>query len=225
MGLTQYLDHGVILGWPTPILTREIDNDDLAPRLARIILEKEREVRNVQRSQVGGWRSDDDLFEWPFPEVTSLRERVMDMMQGMLSIYTGGQSVSGDATMKAWATVARSGDFTRVHTHPATHLSGVYFASGGEPDGTRPEAGQYGFIDPRIGIEMTPAPGLPYGERLAVTPAAGTMVMYPSWLQHYTEPFFGAGERIAVSFTAFVTNWEASPRGAGAGPGAGETLQ
>jgi hypothetical protein len=46
---------------------------------------------------------------------------------------------------------------------------------------------------------------------------AGMMVLFPSWLYHFVNPFFGDGERISI---AFNIQWQEMP---GNTPSGGET--
>jgi hypothetical protein len=58
------------------------------------------------------------------------------------------------------------------------------------------------FLDPRSGVEAVTAPGDPYGEPVRIRPAAGLLVIFPSWLYHWVHPYAGCTPRIAVSFNA-----------------------
>jgi len=39
-----------------------------------------------------------------------------------------------------------------------------------------------------------------------VQPLDGRLILFPSWLYHQVNPYFGEGERISISFNAHVTN-------------------
>jgi hypothetical protein len=47
---------------------------------------------------------------------------------------------------------------------------------------------------------MVPTPGSPFGQRAVVRAEAGTMVVFPSWLYHFVNPFYGDGTRVSVAF-------------------------
>ena len=47
---------------------------------------------------------------------------------------------------------------------------------------------------------MTATPGNPFGQTVSVPPRPGLMVLFPSWLYHWVNPFYGEGERISVAF-------------------------
>ncbi len=49
------------------------------------------------------------------------------------------------------------------------------------------------------------------GEGECVTPEAGTMVLFPSWLMHSVAPYAGSGTRISVAFNFSVGRAVAPP--------------
>ena len=55
-----------------------------------------------------------------------------------------------------------------------------------------------------MGVDWTQLPGQPFGAQLQITPQAGTMLMFPSWLHHWVRPFQGTGERISIAFNVRV---------------------
>ena len=62
------------------------------------------------------------------------------------------------------------------------------------------------LCDPRAFTEMVPTPGSPFGQRAIFRAEPGLMVLFPSWLYHFVNPFFGDGERISI---AFNVRWQA----------------
>ena len=86
------------------------------------------------------------------------------------------------------------------HCHPDSAWSGVYYVDAGTEHADRPISGVLEFLDPRSGVEAVTAPGDPYGEPVRIRPAAGLLVIFPSWLYHWVHPYAGRAPRIAVSF-------------------------
>jgi uncharacterized protein (TIGR02466 family) len=82
--------------------------------------------------------------------------------------------------------------------------SGVYYVSGGKPDSNDPLNGKLELLDPRVGVNMLRLEQGIFGGRYLVEPMPGLMVMFPSWLKHMVHPFSGSGERISISFNAYV---------------------
>src|SRR5215467_12271075 len=74
---------GLWITFGTPVLVRQFDNPSLNQALHRILLEREGlhpEMRTGQlnRSNLGGWRSEPDLLTWPEPEVATLKGMIHD---------------------------------------------------------------------------------------------------------------------------------------------------
>lgn len=210
MSLNTQLPNGVILAWPTPVYRKVWPGDEaFAGKLREIILEKEKNTPGVQRALIGGWHSDLDLLEWPHPEMATLKDRITEVARELSQLGLRGKKgkISGNATITAWANVSRNGHFHRVHTHANSSWSGVYYVATGERDHARPENGLIEMLDPRLGVEMVPIPGDPFGEKLRFDPEVGIMLVFPSWMQHFVDPFFGEGARISIAFNVLIANF------------------
>ncbi len=213
MSLSTQLPNGVMLAWPTPIYRKVWSEDQkFAARLREIILERENKYPSIQRSLIGGWHSDLDLLEWPHPEMTVLKDRITEVTREMSQLCVQGTNskISGNASITAWANVSRNGHFHRIHTHANSCWSGVYYVATGERDHSHPDNGLIEMIDPRLGVEMIPIPGDPFGEKLRFDPEVGMMLVFPSWLQHFVDPFFGENERISIAFNVLISNFTVS---------------
>jgi hypothetical protein len=57
---------------------------------------------------------------------------------------------------------------------------------------------------------MVASPGNKFGQRVIFRPEAGMMVVFPSWLYHFVNPYFGDGERISI---AFNVQWQETATG------------
>ncbi len=163
----------------------------------------------IQRALIGGWHSELDLLEWPYPEVAILKDRISEVAREMSQLGLHGRrgKISGNVTTTAWANVSRTGHFHRLHSHANSSWSGVYYVATGERDHSRAENGLIELVDPRLGVEMVPIPGDPFGEKLRFDPEVGMMLVFPSWLQHFADPFFGAGARISIAFNVLIANF------------------
>lgn len=173
--------------------------------LRRAILEREQAERTAGRSVVGGWHSRDDLLDWPYPEIRALRGWIGAAIQEMTQFARPDIGAAGPVNIDldggAWANVLRDGGYHKIHNHPDCDWSGVYYVSTGAlaPDGP-PENGMIEFLDPRMGATSPGPKGPEAMPKLRVPTAAGLMVVFPSWLYHYVNPFRGTGERISVAF-------------------------
>lgn len=98
-----------------------------------------------------------------------------------------------------WANVYSKNEAIQLHSHPNCFLSGVYYVK--IPHGSSPIF----FMDPRIPfmqrIVTNNAKITPYNSTIQWIPAEeGLMLLWPSWLQHYTQPHGDTRERVSISF-------------------------
>ena len=108
--------------------------------------------------------------------------------------------------MLAGATaVGQSNEF---HTHPGSYWSGTYYVDDGGIGADQSLGGEFEIQDPRgVGPAMY-APrlafnfpgGLAVGASETLSPRAGMMIMFPSWLSHAVRPYRGSRQRISVAF-------------------------
>lgn len=91
-----------------------------------------------------------------------------------------------------WANVMPNLVHHSLHLHPLSAISGTYYVA--VPAG----AGPLKLEDPRLGLFMgaPPRPDLFH----TITPKAGDLVLWESWLRHEVSANRGRGERISISF-------------------------
>jgi len=187
--------------YPTPVGKFRVPDCEAVNReLRRLILERERAEPSDTHANVGGWHSRADLLDWPDPAIATLRAWIGEAVQTMIAATTGGKPVPGQLRLVAWANVSRKGNYHRLHNHPMSAWSGVYYVTGGDEVPGHPLSGVLELCDPRPFTEMIATPGNPYGQRAIFRAEPGTMVLFPSWLYHFVNPYAGEGERISVAF-------------------------
>ncbi len=172
------------------IETRDIDND----RIRDAILAREKRETGIILSNVGGWHSGDDIFDWGVPAIDALGEAFKEAGADMTS-HTLPPNIRGKLQIEfygnSWANVMRDGNYHRIHNHPGAVWSGVYYVATGQLMPGLRLNGEIEFQDPR--------PGNIHGGKWMVKPEAGTMLMFPAWLNHFVNPFHGSGERISIA--------------------------
>jgi len=201
----------VFFTYPTPILHRVWpDAAGLNAGLKRLLLAREQanpQFRGpgLRRSNLGGWRSDPDLFDWPEPEIARLKQMAVEAV-ALLQRLSLGPNPKGrlrlDHNVAAWANINRSGAYNVVHNHPGQHWSGVYYVEADAPNPEQPLNGAFEFHDPRPAAGAMPIPGFPFGEKHVIQPRPGLMLVFPSWHQHMVHPYRGEGLRISIAFNA-----------------------
>ncbi len=192
-----------IQAFATPIVNTNIGGADrLNLALKELILAKRDKEEGLKKSNVGGWHSTTDLFLWEEPPIITLRTLVHRLVIQAATQMCGEPPKDGKLSFEAWANVNGQGDFNRVHNHPGSHLSGVYYVDVGAPYDPNGEAGQLEFQDPRGFLNMHPMPGKGIGKSLLVKPKEGKIVIFPSFIFHTALPHKGERERISIAFNA-----------------------
>lgn len=90
-----------------------------------------------------------------------------------------------------WVNVMPTGSTHSLHLHPMSVISGTYYVE--TPKGS----GSLKFEDPRLSGMMMAPPKEPF---FKITPKAGDLVLFPSWLRHEVETNRGRHPRVSVSF-------------------------
>lgn len=203
---SKIVSDDLVLVFPTPIIKRTVPGAEaINRRLSEIVLEREERDLGEAKSNQGGWQSKADLLDWPYPEIEQVKRWIADAVKAMTAYTTGKPNVSGNLDVMAWANVNRFGDYNKPHSHPESMWSGVYYIRAGTPNADRPSSGIIEFIDPRVAVEMIAVPGGPFDGRYKVRPEAGLILVFPSWLLHFVNPYLGEDPRISIAFNARVT--------------------
>jgi uncharacterized protein (TIGR02466 family) len=98
-----------------------------------------------------------------------------------------------------WINVMKKGAVHAPHIHPHSVVSGTYYVT--VPDA----AGAIRFEDPRLAMLMAAPPkkknARPENQTfVTVTPQAGMLLLWESWLRHGVQPNAAKTPRISVSF-------------------------
>ena len=199
--------------FPTPLVTARLAaHEALNAALTATILARETVERGVAISNLGGWHSA-EFLSWCGPAGEAVIETARQMAQRMTLTELGGELVQANAAWRvtAWANVNRAGHANRAHGHAGAFWSGIYWVDdGGAADPA--VGGLLELVDPRGLVPEMVAPHLrcavkdclSAGRSEMVTPEAGTMVLFPSWLVHAVTPYRGTRPRISIAFNFSV---------------------
>ena len=148
-----------------------------------------------------GWQSEQTLhLRDEFQELISC---VNDASQSILRFLRIGQ-VDLEITA-CWATVLGKGAPHNAHSHPNNFLSGVYYVR------IQPGADTINFHDPRRQTYVIRPPVVELTaentDQVVVRVANGTLLMFPSYLEHSVDPNMSAGERISISFNIMFSSF------------------
>ena len=104
-----------------------------------------------------------------------------------------------------WATVLARGAAHKLHSHPNNYLSGVYYVR------TRPGADTINFHDPRRQTAVIRPPVVELTaentDQVVVRVSDGTLLMFPSYLEHSVDANASDEERISVSFNVMFSSF------------------
>jgi len=176
----------------TPIWGFSYIDKDYIKRLELTILEMSKQIENRDKSNFLGWQSPDTLYkyEWMHP----LCDAILSVCQGEITQQFKNtipeNYVFGIESM--WANVNPTHAFNMAHIHGA-EISGVYYVK--VPEG---KSGRICFVDPRQRVNMSEKFIKDFN--YPVTPEVGTLILFPSWLEHYVEPNETEETRISISF-------------------------
>ncbi len=157
--------------------------------------------RDAESGQNKGWQSSQDLHE--LEELAELMACVRDAVRMVLRFLKVGFDefeVTG-----CWANVNPQGADHKIHSHPNNFLSGVYYVK--TPSG----ADTINFHDPRIqaGIIRPPVTELTgiNTDQVVVKVENGTLLIFPSYLQHSVDANTSDQERVSVSFNLMFSSF------------------
>lgn len=160
-------------------------------------------------------------------EVTQEFQVSRDIVEGELghylmnitSAYVGGATGKKVTRFKitgCWIVRSFAGDFNPPHVHSA-HVSGAGYLlvppQIGQPEGSRKGRLSAGNINFLYSSDQFLSTG-----HVEMRPEAGQMFLFPHYLLHSVNPFFGEGERRSFSFNALVDDQIFDVYAYGSGP-------
>src|SRR5437867_473921 len=169
---------------------------------ARILAALESIRRDLPKLEPGhGWQSERTLHERE--ELQDLVSCVRNAAKSILRFLRIGYEafeITG-----CWATVLAKGAIHKAHSHPNNFLSGVYYVR------THPGADTINFHDPRsqTGVIRPPVVELTAEntDQVVVRVTNGTLLMFPSYLEHSVDANASEEERISVSFNVMFSSF------------------
>ena len=183
--------------FPVPVLRFSGGGFDDA-RLLDVIGQRRAVDAGEARSNAGGWHSSLDLPAWPDPEMRRLvRWIVACAAEASASWRPGlGTALAPRWRVSAWANVNPPGASNNSHRHCGRnwHWASTYYVATGTAPGEAPAK----LVFEGRGSGLEPADtGAP--REHAVTPQAGDLWLFPSWLDHRVEANQGGGERVSIA--------------------------
>jgi hypothetical protein len=140
---------------------------------------------------------------WKCPAANLIHQRA-------LAMFSAASGIENPVSDMSWANVYRNGDYCLPHSHCRTEASIVYLLSAGEHDELNPLGGCLSFADPRMESCCPDEPGR-VTSALLPDMAPGMMILFPSQLMHYVNPYSGETPRITLSWNISSEKKPGSP--------------
>ena len=192
----------VIPMFPTLVWKLQIGagvRDALEANVAAALAGMRRDLPPLERGR--GWQSAQDLHRRD-----DLRELVSCVERGATSVLrflrVGDDAIEITA---CWATVLAPGAAHKPHSHPNNFLSGVYYVR------TSDGADTINFHDPRRQTSVIRPPVVELTaentDQVVVRVRNGTLLLFPSYLEHSVDANASEDERISLSFNLMFSSF------------------
>ena len=186
------------LFFSTPIWINQINNHErINTELKNYIYkQKEKNPEGNKKSNVNGWHSDDfDLKNENLKNFISEISKNLGTAMNDMSWDLDSQLVK---ITSMWAIINRKDAFNEKHHHGSSALSAAYYLK------AEKNAGDIVLFDPRQANVFHH----PFSKEVndinaqvqSITPRPGTLVLFPSYLEHKVNPNLSNEERIVISF-------------------------
>ncbi len=192
----------------------------LNPALISLILniEKAEEGRARNKSTKYSYHSQNDFFQRDHAAIAQLKKVILSDFSEYYNAFWHMETKEPVAEYQpfgvflwGWSVVMREGSFNIPHVHPNANISGVYYVqtpSSSMLQETGTGDGWLAMKDPRTAAPIQALPG--QTQHASVPPAPGSLIMFPSYIEHYVPPFRGEGERISIAFNIRVNKKQAA---------------
>jgi uncharacterized protein (TIGR02466 family) len=158
--------------------------------------------RGLPRLESGhGWQSEQTLHDREeFQDLVACVGNATRSILRFLQIGHDAFEITG-----CWATVLAKGAAHKPHSHPNNYLSGVYYVQ------THPGADTINFHDPRnqAGVIRPPVAELTAEntDQVVVRVTNGTLLLFPSYLEHSVDANTSEEERVSISFNVMFSSF------------------
>ena len=203
----QTVDDQTVIAFGTPVFSlRWSDTEAMNKSLCETVLNARHRNEGVVRSNVGGWHSTTGFLDLDTDAVAELRTRlhalIADVRRRVLPPTK--HNSAGQVRLEGWANVLGFGQYNTMHCHPNAVWSGVYYLTDNPKIAEHPFSGKLELVDPRPGAALEYHEESPLYGRFLLSPVAGQVILFPSWLNHIVHPYFGDALRISVAFNVKV---------------------
>lgn len=192
----------VIPMFPTLVWKIELDaglQETIDAQALAALLRMRRDLEPLAPGQ--GWQSVQTLHALEdFRDLVICVDRAVTGILRFLRIGYGAFEITA-----CWATILARGAAHKVHHHPNNFLSGVYYVrtqQGADTINFHDPRSQTGTIRPPV-VELTAE----NTDQVVVRVKNGTLLVFPSYLQHSVDANSSEEERISISFNVMFSSF------------------
>ena len=186
------------LFFSTPVWINEINNsENINTELKNYIYkEKEKNPEGARKSNVNGWHSDE--FDLKNENLKNFISEISKNIESAIKDMDWDLETQIVKITSMWSIINNKDAFNEKHHHGNSALSAAYYVKAEQ------NAGNIVFYDPRqANVFHHPTSkqvNSVNAQVQSVTPKAGTLVLFPSYLEHKVNPNLSNDERIVISF-------------------------
>ena len=186
------------LFFSTPVWTFKIDNyKEANEELYNFILNlREKDPNGVRRSNFNGWHSKD--FDLKSSAVNKFINLISPNINTVLSDMSWDKTKQTVKLSNMWTIINEKDGFNERHHHGNSSISAAYYVRAPE------DCGDIVFYDPRpapiYSHPISSKPNNLNAQINSITPQEGSLVLFPSYLDHSVNPNLSNKERIVISF-------------------------
>ena len=186
------------LFFSTPVWIDQINNfESINSELKKYIYqEQEKDPDGVKKSNFKGWHS--ESFDLKNENLKNFINEISKNIGAAVNDMGWDLEAQIVKITNMWAIINKNKAFNERHHHGNSALSAAYYVK------AENNAGNIVFFDPRqANVFHHPSAKKANdlnGQIKSITPKAGTLVLFPSYLEHKVEENLSNEERIVVSF-------------------------
>ena len=186
------------LFFSTPVWINEINNSEsINTELKNYIYKKkEKNPEGTKKSNVNGWHSDE--FDLKNENLKNFISEISKNIESAIKDMDWDLETQIVKITSMWSIINNKNAFNEKHHHGNSSLSAAYYVKAEQ------NAGNIVFFDPRqANVFHHPTSkevNNVNAQVQSVTPTPGTLVLFPSYLEHKVNPNLSNEERIVISF-------------------------
>jgi len=179
--------------WINKINNSESINTELKNYIYK---KKEKNPEGTKKSNVNGWHSDE--FDLKNENLKNFISEISKNIESAIKDMDWDLETQIVKITSMWSIINNKDAFNEKHHHGNSALSAAYYVKAEQ------NAGNIVFYDPRqanvFHHPISKQVNSVNAQVQSVTPKAGTLVLFPSYLEHKVNPNLSNEERIVISF-------------------------